>query len=110
MESDGGILVSDPAGKAAIRTYFLTESSLGMLLTALFPVITGPSFTLLPLGPVRFKGCLSELDPYGGVDPLTFSRMFFRELVSVLAPKLSIEFRRLLHVGLFPSQWCCADF
>ena len=35
--------------------------------------------------------------------------MFFRELASVLAPKLSMVFRRLLRTGLFPSQWCCAD-
>ena len=35
--------------------------------------------------------------------------MFFRELASVLAPKLSMVLYRLLCEGLFSSQWCCAD-
>ena len=52
---------------------------------------------------------LSELDPHDGVDQLGFFPSFFRELASVLARELSMVFCRLLRVGLFSSQWYCAD-
>ena len=52
---------------------------------------------------------LSELDPQGGVDPIKICIVFFRDLASVLALKLSMVFRRLLLAGFFPSQLCCAD-
>ena len=51
---------------------------------------------------------LSELDLHGGVDPLGFYLLLFRELASALAPKLSILFYRVRRVVLVPSQWCCA--
>ena len=47
---------------------------------------------------------LSEFDHYGGVDPLGFFPVFFRELASVVAPKLSMVIRRLLRTMLSPSQ------
>ena len=52
---------------------------------------------------------LSEHDPQSGVDPLGFFHSFFKELISVLAHKLRMVFRRLLRAGLFQSQWYCAD-
>ena len=50
LQSDGGALVTDPAGKSA-----LTGSSLWML-TGLFPIIAGPSLIFVPLGPEGFVG------------------------------------------------------
>ena len=52
---------------------------------------------------------LLDLDPNGGVDPSGFFPMFFRETASVLAPKLSCLFRRLLRGGEFPLEWRIAD-
>ena len=50
-----------------------------------------------------------ELDPNGGVDPSGCFPMFFWKTASVLAPKLSCLFRRLLRCGEFPLEWQIAD-
>ena len=52
---------------------------------------------------------LSELDLHSGVEWKGFFPMCFRELASVLGPKLCMVFCRLLREMFFLSQWCCAD-
>ena len=47
LQSDGGALVSDAAGKAALLSNFLIRSSPEMLLAVLHPAIASPSFVLL---------------------------------------------------------------
>ena len=51
LQTVDGFLVSDPAGKAALLSKFLTGNGLGMLLTVLLPLIAEPSFMLMSLGP-----------------------------------------------------------
>ena len=46
---------------------------------------------------------LFELASHVIVDPLGLFSMFSRVLASILAPKLSMVFRRVLRAGLFPS-------
>ena len=74
-----------------------------MLLAVLHSVIAGPSFELFAFRSCEVRWLLSELDPHDGVDLIGFSPMFFRELASVLAPKHSMFFRRLLRAGLLTS-------
>ena len=50
-----------------------------------------------------------DLDPNGGVDLSGCFPMFFQKTASVLAPKLSCLFRRLLHGVEFPLEWRIAD-
>ena len=52
---------------------------------------------------------LLDLDPNGGVGPSGCFPMFFRKTASVLAPKLSCLFRRLLRGGELPLEWRIAD-
>ena len=52
---------------------------------------------------------LLDLDPNGGVDPSGCFPMFFQKTASVLAPKLSRFYRRLLHCAEFPLEWRIAD-
>ena len=52
---------------------------------------------------IFFKNC------NGGVDPSGCFPMFFQKTASVLAPKLSCLFRRLLRGGEFPLEWRIAD-
>ena len=61
LQFDGGALVSDPACKAALLSKFFDGSSPEMLLAVQHPVITGPRFVLLPLGPMRSDGCYLNL-------------------------------------------------
>ena len=51
------------------------------------------------------KRLLSDLDPYGGTDPLSIFPIFLKRMADVLAPRLSVVFRRLLRLGNFPACW-----
>ena len=66
---------------------------------------------VLPSERARLSGTcdLLDLDPNGGVDPSGCFPMFFQRTASVLAPKLSRLFRRLLRCGELPLEWRIAD-
>ena len=51
------------------------------------------------------KRLLLDLDPYGGTDPLGLFPLFLKRTADVLAPRLSVVFRRLLRLGSFPACW-----
>ena len=51
------------------------------------------------------KRLLLDLDPYGGTDPLGMFPLFLKRTADVLAPCLSVVFRRLLRLGSFPACW-----
>ena len=46
-----------------------------------------------------------DLDPYGGSDPLGMFPLFIKRTADVLAPYLSVVFRRLVRLGSFPACW-----
>ena len=46
-----------------------------------------------------------ELDPYGGTDQLGMFPLFLKRTADVLAPCLSVVFRRLVSPGSFPPCW-----
>ena len=43
--------------------------------------------------------------PYGGTDPLGMFPLFLKRTANVVAPCLSVVFRRLLRLGSFPVCW-----
>ena len=51
------------------------------------------------------KRLLLDLDPYSGTDPLGMFPPFLKRTADVLAPRLSVVFRRLLRLGSFPACW-----
>ena len=48
---------------------------------------------------------LLDLDPYGGTDPLGMFPLFLKRTADVMAPRLSVMFWRLVHLGSFPACW-----
>ena len=49
---------------------------------------------------------LLDLDPYGGTDPLGMFPLFLKRTADVImAPRLSVVFRRLVRLGNFPACW-----
>ena len=46
-----------------------------------------------------------DLDPYGGTDPLGMFPLFLKRTADVIAPCLSVMFRRLVRLGSFPPCW-----
>ena len=107
--SPGGALVSYPAGKAELlSTWFDSKQSRDIVE---LPQICHPrpAFCGIAFRAREVERHLLDLDPNGGVDPSGCFPMFFRKTASVLAPKLSYLFRRLLRCGVFPLEWRIAD-
>ena len=50
-----------------------------------------------------------DLDPYGRSDPLGMFRLFLKRTADVLAPRVSVVFRRLVRLGSFPACWRLAN-
>ena len=48
---------------------------------------------------------LLDLEPYGGTDPLDMLSLFLQRTADVMAPILSVVFRRLVRMGSFPPCW-----
>ena len=45
------------------------------------------------------------MDPYGGTDPLGMFPLFLKKTADVMAPRLSVVFRRLVRLGSIPACW-----
>ena len=48
---------------------------------------------------------LLDLDPYGGTDPLSIFPFFLKRTADVMAPHLSVVFRRLVRLCSFLACW-----
>ena len=48
---------------------------------------------------------LLDLDPYGGTDPLGMFPIFLKRTADVMAPRLSLVFRRLVRLDSFSACW-----
>ena len=64
-----------------------------------------PSLITFAFRTSEVKRLLLDLDPYGGTDPLGMFPLFLKRTADVLAPSLSVVFRRLLRLGSFPGCW-----
>ena len=52
---------------------------------------------------------LLDLDSYGGTDPLGTFPLFLKRTADVMAPRLSVVFRRLVRLDSFPACWRLAN-
>ena len=68
-----------------------------------------PNFTTFAFRSSEVRRLLLDLDAYGGTDPLGLYPLFLKRTFDVMAPRLSVVFRRLVHLGSFPSCWRQAD-
>ena len=63
-----------------------------------------PSLTTFAFRSSEVRRLLLDLDPYGGTDPLGMFPLFLKR-TDVMAPCLSVVFRRLVHLGSFSACW-----
>ena len=64
-----------------------------------------PNITSFAFRSSEVRRLLIDFDPYGGSDPLGMFNNFLKRTADVLAPRLSVVFRRLVTLGSFPA--CC---
>ena len=61
-----------------------------------------PRLTSFAFWSSEVRCLLLDLDPYGCSDPLGMFPHFLKRTSDVLAPRLSVVFRRLVRMGSFP--------
>ena len=64
-----------------------------------------PSLITFAFRSTEIKRLVLDLDPYGGTDPVGMFPLFLKRTADVLAPRLSVVFRRLHRLGSFPACW-----
>ena len=71
------------------------------------PLTCNPShnFTTFAFRSSEVRRLLLDLDPYGGIAPLGMFPLFLKRTTDVVAPRLSVVFRRLVRLGSFPACW-----
>ena len=102
--SPGGTLVSDPAEKADLFSTWSDSNQSRDIVELPLTCHPRPAFCGIAFRAREVERHLLDLDPNGRVDPSGCFLMFFRKTASVLAPKLSCLFRRLLCCGEFPLE------
>ena len=107
--SPGGALLSDPAGKAELLSTWFDSKQSRNIVELPQTCHPRPAFCGIAFRAREVERNLLDLDPNGGVDPSGCFLIFFRKTASVLAPKLSRLFPRLLHCGEYPLEWRIAD-
>ena len=64
-----------------------------------------PSLTTFAFRSSEVRRLLFDLDPYGSTHPLGMFPLFLKRTADVMAPRLSVVFRRLVRLGSFPACW-----
>ena len=105
LAGPGGGLVCESVGKADLLSDHFdikqSRESVDLLVTC----HPSPSLITLAFRSSEVKRLLLDLDPYGGPDPLGMFLLFLKRKADVLAPRLSVVFRRLIRLGSFPACW-----
>ena len=63
------------------------------------------SLTTFAFRSKEVRRLLLDMDPYGGTDPLARLPLFLKRAADVMAPRLSVVFRRLDRLGSFLPCW-----
>ena len=102
---EGGSLVCESVGKADMLSVHFDGKESKVPVDLSSTCHPSPSLTTFAFRPREVKRLLLDKDSYGGTDPLNLSPIFLRITAEVLAPRLSVVFRRLLRFGSFPVCW-----
>ena len=103
LVSEGGGLMCESFGKADLLSDHFDRKHSREAVDLPLTCHPSPSLTTFPFTSTEVRCLLLDLDPYGGPDPLGIVPLFHRRTADVMAPRLSVVFRRLVHLGSFPS-------
>ena len=96
-------LVCETVGKADLRSDYFdgtqSRESVDLPLTCQ----PYPSITSLAFRSNEARRLLLDLDPYLGFDLLGMLPLYLKRTADVLAPHVSVVFRRLVRLGSFPA-------
>ena len=105
LVSEGGGLVCESVNKADLLSdHFDSKQSMEAVDLPL-TCHTSPSFTTFAFRSSEVRRLLLDLDSYGGTDPLCLFPLFRKRTADVMAPRLSVVFRRLVRLGSLAACW-----
>ena len=105
LVSEGGGLVCESIGKADLLSDHFDSKQSREAVDLPLTCHPFPSLTTFAFRSREVMCVLLDLDPYGGTDPLGMFPLFLKRTADVMAHRLSVVFRRLVHLGSFPACW-----
>ena len=105
LVNEGGGLVCESVGKANLLSDHFDRKQSREAID--LPLTSHPSISLTTFAfrSRAVRHFLLDLDPYGGIDPLGMFPLFLKRTADVMAPRLIVEFRRLVRLGCFLPCW-----
>ena len=109
LRDPGGALVMSPAEKASLLGALFDNKQCCEQFVTHLSCFPRPVCNSLAFRTSVLRRLLLDFDSYGGVDPLGVFPLFFKMVADIVAPKLSVIFRRLIRSGLCPVCWHSAN-
>ena len=103
--SGDGTVVNSPKDKCELLSSAFKAKQSDQVLDLPPTCFPQPSITSFAFRSSKVLSLLSDLDSQGGTDPNDIFPLFLKETRHVLAPKLSVIFRKLIRSGDFPEVW-----
>ena len=103
--SEGGGLVCESVGKADLLSDHFDSKQSREAVDLPLTCHQSPSLTTFAFRSSEVRHLLLDLDPYDGTDLLGMFPLFLKRTADVMAPRLSVVFRRLVRLGSFPACW-----
>ena len=103
LVSEGGGLVCESVGKADLLSDHFDSKQSREAVDLPLTCRPSPSLTTFAFRLSEVNRLLLDLDPYSGTDPLGMFPLFLKRTADVMAPRLSVMFRRLVRLGSFPA-------
>ena len=102
LVNEDGELVFESVGKADLLSNHFDSKQFREAVDLPLTCHRSPSLTIFAFRSREVRHLLLNLDPYGGTDPLGMFPLFLKRTADVMAPRLSVVFRRLVRMGSFP--------
>ena len=105
LANEGGGLVCESVGKADLLSDHFDNKQSRDAVDLPLTRHPSPSLTTFAFRSREVRCLLLYLDPYGSNDPLGMFPLFLKRTADVMAPRLSVVFRRLVRLGSFRPCW-----
>ena len=105
LVSEGGRLVFESVGKADLLSNHFDSEQFREAVALPLTCHPSPSLTALAFRSSKVRRLLTDLDPYGGTDPLGVLPLLLKRTADVMAQRFNVVFRRLVGMGSFPACW-----
>ena len=105
LDSEGGGPVCESVGKADLLSDHFESKQSREAVDLPLACHPSPSLTSFAFRSSEVRRLLLDLNPYGGTEPLGMFPIFLKITADIMAPRLSVVFRRLVRLGSFPACW-----